>query len=272
MKRDNLTKQLGLMYRDDLLNLNIYFGLVGGASQKTNYLSRETLIDNLLHGKSQEDKIYPLPIPHQNLPRVSPFPKITCGDVLRCILKRPSTQNDRKEWREIVSTVVKGIKHFLDYKEDGFFYIPVNTILFHGSLNPDLNFFEGTKSHPFFFGIEESISIWYIYEAWLSNLRRKPLSEANGYLYSIRVTKPIPVTKIINKLIQHPNEEPDCWGVESGVCIHPQQIFHGTSDTFRDLGIEVTLRPEIFKDSLTVDTVPVPISIKDIHDLAETET
>ena len=184
------------------------------------------------------------PIPNTSLPLVSPFPKVTCGDLIRCVLKRPSTQMDREEWRPYVKNVVSQINTLFN---DG--NIPIGTKLYHGSLSESLNFFEEERSSPFFFGLEESISLWYIYEMWLSRNKR---NNTNGWLYTIEVTKPIPITKLIDQIIIHPTDDDDCWINTRGVCIHPQQIFHGETDTIRDLGIEVTLRPGIYKDSLKV--------------------
>ena len=84
---------------------------------------------------------------------------------------------------------------------------------------------------------------------WLSRSQR---NNTNGWLYALEVTKAIPITKLIDQIIIHPTDDDDCWINTRGVCIHPQQIFHGETDTIRDLGIEITLRPSIFKDSLKV--------------------
>lgn len=231
------------------------------STQRGGYLSRETLVKNLLQ-KHPTPPI--LPIPHQHLPKESPFPKITCGDVLRCVLKRPSTQKDRRVWSPIVERVTRQINHLCKGGT-----LPSGTLLYHGSLNPSLDFFSGNKPHPFFFGIEESISLWYIYEAWLGQTRDRDISQSFGYLYTLRVTHPIPVTKVIDQVINHPSEVDECWGNRNGVCIHPQQIFHGDTDTIRDLGVEVTLRPDYFRESLQVLDKPVEISIQKLQELQQ---
>ena len=244
----------------DLINLHKIFGLQT-RNLRGGYLSRGTLVKTLLQ-KHPDPPI--LPIPHQRLPRESPFPKITCGDVFRCILKKPSTQADRTVWRPLVEEVTQQINHLC---KDG--VIPSGTLLYHGSLESSLDFFTGNKPHPFFFGIEESISLWYIYEAWLHLPKRQATSKRFGYLYTLEITQPIPVTEIVGQVIKHPNEIKGCWERMDGVCIHPQQIFHGDSDTIRDLGVEVTLRPDYFRHSLQVKGAPIEISIQQIQDLIE---
>ena len=245
-------------YKGGMREYNSKSSALLGYSQKGGYIESKQIISTVL----KKDGVLVIePIPHHSLPLVSPFPKVTCGDLIRCVLKKTSTQRDRDEWRPHVRNVVSQINTLFN---DG--NIPIGTKLYHGSLSDSLNFFNEGKYSPFFFGIEESISLWYIYEMWLSQNKR---NNTNGWLYTLEVTKPISITKLIEQIITHPTEDDDCWVNAKGVCIHPQQIFHGETDTIKDLGIEITLRPDIFKDNLKlVDKQHV--DIQEIINLVDT--
>ena len=118
------------------------------------------------------------------------------------------------------------------------------------------------KESPMFFGLEPSISVWYIYEL-IEQIRFRA---EKGYLYVLKVTQDIPITQIIDQLIHHPTEFSECWKEKKGVCVHPQLIFHGDSDGVRDLGIEVTIRPSEFKEHLQLMTVdPIWIEKKNFN-------
>lgn len=266
------------------------------------------------------------PIPHDELPEEGPHhpTSIQIKDAIQRLLSlRRERLQDKPEWKRHVSLLLEKIDEKFPDKT-----IPSGTFLYHGSLNPNLDFGIGKireikslkdhsasqkkeefpsirkllherfrekeleklrnaidqppipedsvegpdisigkkqkkkKEKPMFFGLEPSISVWYIYELgkWepestIEPKKTKRHSTKTGYLYVLQVTRDIPITRIIDKLIDHPTEFSDCWKEKKGVCIHPQQIWHGDSDRVRDLGIEVTLRPREFKDHLQLMTI-----------------
>jgi hypothetical protein len=140
------------------------------------------------------------------------------------------------EWEMPLHHVDSYIDTLLDTHQ-GSRFIPVGTKLYHGSLNPALDF-NHLLDHITFFGIDVVISLWYILELQ-SDSDRNELKP--GTLYEFVVTRPIPV-EIIPNLYDHPTETERCVDEPIG-CIHPQISFHGDvlSDPPYDLSIEFTL-------------------------------
>ncbi len=140
------------------------------------------------------------------------------------------------EWKIPIQRVVSHLDTLVETNQRGKF-IPVGTKLYHGSLNPKLDF-KNLLNHIMFFGMDVVISLWYMLELQSDS---EPSELIPGTLYEFVVTRPIPV-EILPNLYQHPSETDSCLDEPIG-CIHPQISFHGdaVSDPPYDLSIEFTL-------------------------------
>jgi hypothetical protein len=133
--------------------------------------------------------------------------------------------------------------------------IPIGTILYHGSLESDLNFNALKKDRITFFGLDFIISIWYTLE-----LQRSYRNLKEGTLYEFKVIEPIPV-HIIRELYDHPKSISICTK-QKMACIHPQIAYHGSTEAPSpyDLCIEITMNMKHFSKYIqlikkhTIDT------------------
>ena len=157
----------------------------------------------------------PLPVSNPHDPRLSELPH---------------------EWEMPLQHVGSYIDTLLETHQGGRF-IPVGTKLYHGSLNPALDF-KHLLDHITFFGIDVVISLWYMLEL---QSEADPSELKPGTLYEFIVTRPIPV-EILPNLYDHPTETERCLNEPIG-CIHPQISFHGDvlCDPPYDLSIELSL-------------------------------
>jgi hypothetical protein len=115
--------------------------------------------------------------------------------------------------------------------------IPKGTILYHGSLNPNLiEDLNDTKS--LFFGLEPSIAIWYTLE--LYELADK---EGDLFLYIFQLEDDL-TFDYIKKFKNHPSRLKKCI---NNPCLHPQFVYHGDplSDKYiipsYNISIELTI-------------------------------
>ncbi len=183
--------------------------------------------------------IYPL-IPNDNLPKSNPHGLIS---MLPWYWKSYG-------WKIPYDLTLNYIEQ--TYK-DGF--IPVGTILYHGSLDSELNFNSLKKDRITFFGLDFIISIWYTLE-----MKRNYRYLKEGTLYEFKVVEPIPI-HIIHDLYDHPREVSIC-NKEKLACIHPQIAFHGSTESLPpyDLCIEVGMNMKYFSKNIelikkhTIDT------------------
>lgn len=141
------------------------------------------------------------------------------------------------EWETPIQCVMSYMDKIVITNQHGVF-IPVGTKLYHGSLDPSLDFKHLPGDHITFFGIDVVISLWYILEL---QFNLEPSEFTSGTLYEFIVTHPIPV-EIVSNLYEHPTEKDSCMKEPIG-CIHPQISFHGdvSSEPPYDLSIEFTL-------------------------------
>ena len=115
--------------------------------------------------------------------------------------------------------------------------IPKGTILYHGSLNPNL--IEDLKDNKsLFFGLEPSIAIWYTLE--LYELADK---EGDLFLYIFQLEDDL-TYDYIKKFKNHPSRLKKCI---NNPCLHPQFVYHGDplSDEYiipsYNISIELTI-------------------------------
>jgi hypothetical protein len=157
-------------------------------------------------------------------------------------------KSSNKEWQSCIDALNHHIVKNVIVND----CLPVGTVLYHGSLDSNLDFYKYPK---LFFGIDVVISLWYILELRIKQLmldnskdNKEKLKELHvmskiGTLYEFVVIKPIPV-HFLYDLYVNANKDATC---KSGLtaCIHPQIAFHGNpGDTTvpYDIGIEVSLR------------------------------
>ena len=109
----------------------------------------------------------------------------------------PSKSNNISVWQECINAVNYYILTTILVND----CLPVGTILYHGSLDSNLDFYNYPK---LFFGIDVVISLWYILELRIKQLivdkskddkeKIKELMLDNiGTLYEFVIIKPIPV-------------------------------------------------------------------------------
>ena len=145
------------------------------------------------------------------------------------------------EWETPITNTLMHISELVENN-----HIPIDTKLYHGSLDHHLDFNRLTRDEITFFGIDVVISLWYIFEMQLHSHFKL------GKLYECVVIKPIPV-KIITDLFDNPKENESCISEPIG-CIHPQISFHGDGNSGPpcDLSIELSMNMKYFKDYIKV--------------------
>lgn len=116
--------------------------------------------------------------------------------------------------------------------------IPAGTLIYHGTLDPKIDFNNLNKDIATFFGIAPNISIWYLYEMVYDRYRGGP---QYGYVHVFEVERPIPIIKI-SDLFKHPKRVSAC-RQKDVACIHPQVVFHGSTDAPKpyEISIELTM-------------------------------
>jgi len=138
----------------------------------------------------------------------------------------------REDWTSWIPARDRVNKHIREKVLDSEGNLPAGTILYHGSLDPNLQF---TKNRHTFFGIDAFISIWYALE--LRNGLCFPKRRKIGYLYEFELTKPLNQIVVLQALSDHPGYGGKTKDLPT---IHPQAIYHGNFDA-HELGIEVTI-------------------------------
>ena len=125
-----------------------------------------------------------------------------------------------------------------------------------------------------FFGLDTSISLWYILEL-MQDFVYESESENEyprfGYLYAFRLKKDLPITKIIKTIYENPKDTFHCRMNNKSVCIGPQSItrgnFHEEVPDLYNISIELTFFYNYYKDYLELDSVYLvdPLALK-LHD------
>ena len=119
--------------------------------------------------------------------------------------------------------------------------------------NPDLY-----KNKMTFFGLDTTISLWYILEL-IQNLPSifKKQYPRFGYLYAFRLKKDLPVTKIIKTIYKNPKDSFHCRINKESVCIGPQVSirgrFHTEMPDLYNISIELTLFYNHYNDYFELD-------------------
>jgi len=142
-------------------------------------------------------------------------------------------------------------------------------MLYHGSLEYPV-FDENLKNQMTFFGLDTTISVWYILEL-IEDLQYIPFKREYprfGYLYAFRLKENLPVTKIIKNIHTSVYWTWHCRRDRNSVCIHPQISFRGaihkhTPDIY-NISLELTLFYNHYKDKLELDSVYLvdPLALK----------
>jgi hypothetical protein len=166
--------------------------------------------------------------------------------------------DDLEEWFELRDKVLKHMKsQFITI--DGQKYLPKGTMLYHGSLK--YPFLSGSYDNNMtFFGLDTTISLWYILELIEeSNSRFTFRYPRFGYLYAFRLKENLPITKIIETIIDNPKDYPHC-STYKNVCIGLQftfrgEIFEESTPNIHSLSIELTLFYNHYKEYLELDSV-----------------
>jgi len=179
------------------------------------------------------------------------------------------SEKDRDEWLELRDKLLEDIESQL-IEIDGQQYLPKGTMLYHGSL--EYLFFDDKKlkDKMTFFGLDTTISLWYILEL-IEDLQYKLFKKEYprfGYLYAFRLKENLPVTKIIKTIHTSVYWTRHCRRDRDSVCIHPQISFRGaihdyTPDIY-NISIELTLFYNHYKDYLELDSVYLvdPLALK----------
>ena len=152
-----------------------------------------------------------------------------CESISRCIF----CNLWRDDWTKWVPARDRVNQYIKDSILDNQGNLPAGTVLYHGSLDPDLRF---TENRNTFFGIDSFISIWYTLE-----LRDKlwfPKRQKVGYLYEFELTKSLNQVVFLQKLVDHPGF--GHWSTDPPK-IHPQVVYHGVPSDAYELGVEVTI-------------------------------
>lgn len=177
---------------------------------------------------------------------------------------------DKKEWDFLVKKTLEYLYSLL-IEKDGQYYLPKGTYLYHGSLN--YPFREGSQSKNnknamTFFGLDVTISLWYILEL-IQDLKYKNTKYKRfGYLYTFRLKEDIPITKIIDTIHQNPKDTFHCKWWKNSVCIGPQVSVRGNFDIvvpeIYSLSLELTLFYYYFKDYLEITDIYLvdPLALK----------
>ena len=135
------------------------------------------------------------------------------------------------------------------------YILPEGTILFHSSTMSEFDSKKLKDDRITFFGIDVSISLWYLTEMYI-DLRDRFFTENQkkrgiGYLYVFKTTRPLPVHLLYN-IKNHPFYDEKC---KTEVCIHPQHAPHesniqSTQNGIIDRSIEVTMNLKYFNDAI----------------------
>jgi hypothetical protein len=110
-------------------------------------------------------------------------------------------------------------------------FLPKGTILYHGSLNNNVNFYNHGITY---FGLDPEISLWYILELitdkqWFFNKNKI------GYMYVVELKKDLYIDKIILDIHDNPRS---CVGK---VCAHPQAAIIMGNESYNKLYTEITI-------------------------------
>jgi hypothetical protein len=140
------------------------------------------------------------------------------------------------------------------------YYIPKMTKLYHSSFIFDQKF---NMDRITFFGIDIIISLWYLLEELLKPQYR---NKRFGLIYEFEVIEDIPVY-ILEKISNHPYNSYGKGTIcksKQFACIHPQYAYHGNTNDFREMSMEITmnLSNPLFKSSI-IPTIH-PITKKEI--------
>ena len=179
-----------------------------------------------------------------------------------------SALDDLEEWLGLRDKVLEHMKNqFITI--DGQKYLPKGTMLYHGSLK--YPFLSGSyDNHMTFFGLDTTISLWYILEL-IEGLNSIFINKYPrfGYLYAFRLKENLPITKIIETIIDNPKDYLHCRMYKNNVCIGPQfsfrgQLFEETTPNIHNLSIELTLFYNHYKEYLELDSVYLvdPLALK----------
>jgi hypothetical protein len=141
--------------------------------------------------------------------------------------------------------------------------IPAGTILFHGSLEYPLPISESDFSTMTFFGLDATISLWYILELLELLIFQDKDFKRYGYLYVFRINQSLPLSKIIQTIHKNPKESWRCKLTNKSICIGPQVSLRNAvwespkeskeskeSKTIYDLSTELTMHYNTYKDSM----------------------
>lgn len=178
--------------------------------------------------------------------------------------------NDRNEWSSLVKKELDYLYSFL-IKKNGQYYLPKDTYLYHGSLN--YPFKEGSQSRDdknamTFFGLDVTISLWYILELIQDLKYKKNKYNRFGYLYTFKLKKDLPITKIIKTIYENPKDIFHCKWWKDSVCIGPQISVRGNFDwvmpDIYSLSLELTLFYYYYKDYLEITDMYLvdPLALK----------
>jgi len=187
--------------------------------------------------------VYPIEQDYST-PRTNPYEFLSSeeGDECESFSRFIFCNTWRDDWPSWIPARDRVNKHIAENVLDPYGNLPSGTILYHGSLDPDLQF---TKSRHTFFGIDAFISIWYTLE--LRDHLWFPKRQKVGYLYEFELIKPLKEMIFLKKLCEHPGF--GHWRSDPPK-IHPQVVYHGVPSDPGELGIEVTLNIIEHPDSL----------------------
>lgn len=155
------------------------------------------------------------------------------------------------------------------------YYLPKGTKLYHGSLDFYLTFDPScmtcASNRLTFFGLDITISLWYLYEL---NLRQ---DKQFGVIYEFDVVEDIPVYDLEDIEEQHPFDVKQC-SVKGVACIHPQYAYHGQPGDYGELSMELTmnlsderLRRSIRRSIHPVQEIPITyvVNLKRLEEMAK---
>ena len=176
---------------------------------------------------------------------------------------------DKNEWIELRDKILVYMEDQL-IEVDGKKYLPKGTMLYHGSL--EYPFLSDLKNRMTFFGLDTTISLWYILELMqdFPSMFKKQYPRF-GYLYAFRLKKDLPITKIIETIHKNPKDSWHCRMNNKSVCIGPQVSvrgnFHEEVPDLYNISIELTFFYNYYKDYLELDSVYLvdPLALK-LHD------
>ena len=177
---------------------------------------------------------------------------------------------DKKEWHSLVKKTLEHLYSLL-IKKDEQYYLPKDTYLYHGSLH--YPFREGSQSKDnknamTFFGLDVTISLWYILELIQDLKYKKNKYKRFGYLYTFRLKEDLPITKIIDTIYENPKDIFHCKWWKNSVCVGPQISIRGNFNTsvpkIYSLSLELTLFYYYFKDYLEITDIYLvdPLALK----------